>query len=114
MDMDTSILERLLALSEDHLRSVIEEDWYSWEKVVREKQDLYRRLDRLIAGSISEADRVIISRIKKLESRTKSELEKKRAETRHDLGMLERGKNALKSYRQVNRNKYGGHFGIKC
>ena len=108
------VLLRLFSLSKRHLRLVHEEDWEQWEMVITAKKGLYRDLEELIDRPLDEEENQILHAIKKIEEKTKHELERKRNVAGQKIARINRTKTAMRGYRQANRKSFSRHFGIRC
>ena len=107
------IWQELLVLSKRHLKVLAEEDWKEWEEVSHQKEELYKELGSLGAGTVAREEKEIFDEIQTLEKQAKAELMLKRDETKQELIKISQGKSWIKSYSRVNKKAPERHFSIK-
>ena len=107
------VLKELLLLSQDHLKSVMEEDWGSWERIHQVKGLRYKSLKDLMREGIGQGEAEIITEIERLEGQAKSELVKKKGETQIALMELRQSRHGIKGYRRDKTERGRRHFSIK-
>ncbi len=113
MDLN-AMLDRLVALSDKHLQSTIDERWDIWEAVAREKKIVCAQLERYVGADPGSEGRQRIRSIQRLEAQTIDALNEKMEQLRQDLNRVDRRKTAVTGYGSVLRSNPTHQFGINC
>ena len=113
MDLNAA-LDRLVALSEKHLQSTIDERWDIWEAVVREKKKRCAQLGRYAGADPGLEGRQRIRSIQLLEAQTIDALNEKKEQVFQDLNRADRRKTAVTGYGSHQSYRPARHFGINC
>lgn len=109
-----ALIQKLLVLSEQHHKVAVEENWEQWERIMREKERLWKRLAGIHSGLHAEREMTPLQEIAQWEERTSKELAEKCEETKRELLRIKRLKDALKGYRMANTQGSPRHFRVVC
>jgi hypothetical protein len=109
-----ALIQKLLVLSEKHHHVAVEENWEQWERIMREKERVWKSLAGLHSGLNAEREVKPLQAIAQWEERTRKELTQKCEETKGELMRIKRLKEALKGYRMANAQDSPRHFRVVC
>lgn len=110
-----ALIRKLLALSEKHYQMAVEENWEQWERIMREKEKVWKRLEDLRSGRRAAHEENALQEIARWEGKTREELVQKYEETKKELVKIKRLKDAFKGYRLANPPQNPPrHFRVVC
>ena len=99
-------------LSKRHMELTVAERWDACERVVQEKMDICRRLER--CRPVGPDSAVLIDEVRRLDARVLQVLKEKRSRTVRELGRIPQTRKAVRHYAAAGETVPRRHFGITC
>lgn len=108
------IIKKLLSLSEALLKATTEEEWAAWERIIKQKLMLYKKLEKVSKGIFDQNGKEGLHRLKTLEDRIIEELLNKREQTKQAILQIKMNRKGWEGYRKEFKSPPRRHFNIHC